>query len=201
MLPTAMTGTMIVSATAGVRPGISGVRCETRSSASIPSSPRSALSTPGGWSASLTWTRPRERLRASAPRAPAGSTWIRWEPGRRYIVRQVPEADGAWCLCREPALWWREAPEPEALLITSPARFADADPEPAVPAWSAGSDGVGPALQAPDGAPVRWLLMDGYVYDIRADQTQPPWQEGRWAVNEWRPQPWREILADPLEEM
>ena len=33
----------------------------------------------------------------------------------------------------------------------------------------------------PDGAPVRWLLMDGYVYDIRADQDQPPWQEGRWA--------------------
>jgi hypothetical protein len=132
---------------------------------------------------------------------PAGSTWIRWEPGRRYIVRQVPEAGGAWCLCREPALWWRDAPEPEALLITSSARFADTDPEPAVPAWAPGSDGVGPSLQAPDCAPVRWLLMDGYVYDIRADQTLPPWQEGRWAVNEWRPQPWREILADPLEEM
>ena len=22
--------------------------------------------------------------------------------------------------------------------------------------------------------PVRWLLMDGYVYDIRDDQDQPP---------------------------
>jgi len=27
--------------------------------------------------------------------------------------------------------------------------------------------------------PVRWLLMDGYVYDIRDDQDHPPWQEGR----------------------
>jgi hypothetical protein len=91
----------------------------------------------------------------------------------------------------------RAAPDPEALLITSPARFGGTDPEPAVPAWASGSDGVGPALQAHDGAPLRWLLMDGF----RADQTQPPWQEGRWAVNEWRPQPWREILADPLEEI
>jgi len=31
----------------------------------------------------------------------------------------------------------------------------------------------------PDDAPVRWLLMDGYVYDIRDDQDHLPWQEGR----------------------
>ncbi len=38
-----------------------------------------------------------------------------------------------------------------------------------------------PALLFPDGAPVRRLLMDGYVNDIRDDQDHPPWQEGRWA--------------------
>ena len=54
-------------------------------------------------------------------------------------------------------------------------------PEPAVPAWAHGTDGVGPALLFPDGAPVRRLLMDGYVNDIRDDQDHPPWQEGRWA--------------------
>jgi hypothetical protein len=47
-------------------------------------------------------------------------------------------------------------------------------PEPAVPAWAHGTDGVGPALLSPDGARVRWLLMDGYVYDIRDDQDHPP---------------------------
>jgi hypothetical protein len=26
-----------------------------------------------------------------------------------------------------------------------------------------------PPLLSPDGVPVRWLLMDGYVYDIRDD--------------------------------
>ncbi len=48
------------------------------------------------------------------------------------------------------------------------------DPEPAVPAWAHGTDGTGPALLSPDGAPVRWLLMDGYVYDICDDQDHPP---------------------------
>jgi hypothetical protein len=38
-----------------------------------------------------------------------------------------------------------------------------------------------PRLLSPDGVPVQWLLMDGYVYDIRDDQDHPPWQEGRWA--------------------
>jgi hypothetical protein len=36
-----------------------------------------------------------------------------------------------------------------------------------------------PPCCPPDDAPVRWLLMDGYVYDIRDDQDHPPWQEGR----------------------
>ena len=58
-------------------------------------------------------------------------------------------------------------------------RSRGTDPEPAVPAWVHGTDGVGPALLCPDGAPVRWLLMDGYVYDIRDDRDHPPWQEGR----------------------
>jgi hypothetical protein len=47
-------------------------------------------------------------------------------------------------------------------------------PEPAVPAWAHGTDGVGPALLSPDGAPARRLLMDGYVYDIRDDHDHPP---------------------------
>src|SRR2546430_15074697 len=77
------------------------------------------------------------------------------------------------------------------------ALFSDADPEPSVPAWTPGTDGAGPPLLAADGAPVRWLLLDGYVYDVRDDQDQPPWQKGRWAVNEWRPQTMREMTADP----
>ncbi len=66
------------------------------------------------------------------------------------------------------------------------------------PTWAPGADGVGPALPSPDGVPGRWLPMGGYVYDIRDDQDHPPWQEGRWAVNEWRPQTWREMGAGRL---
>ncbi len=58
-------------------------------------------------------------------------------------------------------------------------RFRGTDPEPAVPAWAHCTVDVGPAVLSPGGAPVRWLLMDGYVYDIRDDQDHPPWQEGR----------------------
>ena len=54
-------------------------------------------------------------------------------------------------------------------------RSRGTDPEPAVPAWAHGTDGVGPALLSPGGAPVRWLLMDGYVYDIRDDQDHQLW--------------------------
>ena len=43
------------------------------------------------------------------------------------------------------------------------------DPEPAMSAWAHGTDGVGPALLSPGSAPVRWLPMDGYVYNIRDD--------------------------------
>jgi hypothetical protein len=57
-------------------------------------------------------------------------------------------------------------------------RSRGTDPEPAVPARAHGTDGVGPALLSPDGAPTRWLLMDGYAYDIRDNQDRPPWQEG-----------------------
>jgi len=53
------------------------------------------------------------------------------------------------------------------------------DPEPAVPAWAHCTDGAAPALLSPVSAPVRWLLMGGYVYDIRDDQDHPSWQEGR----------------------
>jgi hypothetical protein len=48
-------------------------------------------------------------------------------------------------------------------------RSPDTDPEPAVLASTLGTNSVGPALLSPDGAPVRWLLMDGYVDDIRDD--------------------------------
>jgi hypothetical protein len=112
----------------------------------------------------------------------------RWEPGGHYVVRQVPEADGAWCLCRVMSIFAWDPPVPEAVLVTSPARFGDSDPDPAVPAWAPGADGVGPLLLGADGSPVRWVLLDGYVYDIRADLDWPPWRKGRWAVNEWRPQ-------------
>jgi hypothetical protein len=57
-----------------------------------------------------------------------------------------------------------------------------------------------PALLSPDGAPVRWLLTDGYVYDIRDDQDYPPWQEGRWASMNGVRRSWRETLASPLED-
>jgi hypothetical protein len=54
-------------------------------------------------------------------------------------------------------------------------------PEPAVPHGLTAPTASAPPLLSPDGVPVRWLLMDGYVYDIRDDQDHPPWQEGRWA--------------------
>jgi hypothetical protein len=94
-----------------------------------------------------------------------------------------------------------DPPVPEAALVTSPARFGDADPDPAVPAWAPGTDGVGPPLLDAGGTSVRWLLLDGYVYDIRADLDYPPWQKGRWAVNEWRPQTIREMDANPLDQL
>ena len=73
-------------------------------------------------------------------------------------------------------------------------------PEPAVPAWAHGTDGGGPALLSPDGVRARWLLMNGYIYDIRDDQTTR--QAGRpLGVNEWRPQTWRETLASPMGEI
>lgn len=129
--------------------------------------------------------------------AAAGPAGARWEPGQQYLIRQVPEAGGAWWRCRPVSIYPQDPPAPEAVLVTSPARFGDADPEPSVPAWAPGTDGVGPSLLAADGTPVRWLLVDGYVYDIRDDQDQPPWQEGRWAVNEWRPQTTGEMKVDP----
>jgi len=55
------------------------------------------------------------------------------------------------------SIYPQDPPAPEAVLVTSP------------------------ALLAADGTPVRWLLAAGYVYDIRDDQDQPPWQKGRWA--------------------
>ena len=58
-------------------------------------------------------------------------------------------------------------------------RSRGTDPEPPCPRGLHGTDGVGPALLSPGSAPVRWLLMDGYVYDICDDQDHPPWQEGR----------------------
>ena len=53
-------------------------------------------------------------------------------------------------------------------------RSRGTDAEPAVSAWAHCTVGVGPALLSPDGAPVRWLLMDAYVDDIRDDQGSRP---------------------------
>ena len=41
------------------------------------------------------------------------------------------------------------------------------------------SGNSGQALLSPDGAQAQWLLMDGYIYDIRDDQDHPPGREGR----------------------
>jgi hypothetical protein len=138
-------------------------------------------------------------IRVEAPEG--GPAEALWEPGVHYVVRQVPEADGAWCRCRVMSIFLWDPPVPEAALVTSPARFGDADPDPAVPTWAPGTDGVGPHLLNASGASVRWLLLDGYVYDIRADLDYPPWQKGRWAVNEWRPQTTREMDANPLDQL
>ena len=72
---------------------------------------------------------------------------------------------------------------------------------PGWPAWVPGADGVGPLLLGADGSPVRWVLLDGYVYDIRADLDWPAWQKGRWAVNEWRPQTIQEMDASPIDQL
>jgi len=37
-----------------------------------------------------------------------------------------------------------------------------------------GTDSGRPRLLSPNDARVLWLLMDGYVYDIRDDQDHPP---------------------------
>jgi hypothetical protein len=50
-------------------------------------------------------------------------------------------------------------------------------------------------------AAARRRTTDGYIYDIRANLDYPPWQKGRWAVNEWRPQTIREMDADPLDQL
>jgi len=48
------------------------------------------------------------------------------------------------------------------------------DPEAAVPAWAHDTDGAGPALLSPDGAPVRWLLMDAtYTASATTRTTRP----------------------------
>ncbi len=127
-----------------------------------------------------------------------------WTPGVRYLVRQVPELGGAWARCLPDNLplfmllqnpeALAQPPQPEAVLVTSPARF-DNTPEPAVPTWAPGLDGVGPSLQGADGELVRWILLDGYVYDIRDDLYGQP---GRWPVNEWRPRRWARSLAARL---
>jgi hypothetical protein len=47
-----------------------------------------------------------------------------------------------------------------------------------------GLDGIGSMLRTQENEPARWLLTEGYFYEVRADQGHPPWQKGRWAVNE-----------------
>jgi len=54
------------------------------------------------------------------------------------------------------------------------ARSRGTDPEPAVPAWAHGTDGVGPALLSPDGALVRWLLWTAtYTTSATTRTTRP----------------------------
>ena len=41
-------------------------------------------------------------------------------------------------------------------------------------------------MLSPGGVPVRWLLMDGYVYDIRDDHDHPPRRRRVAAAHLWR---------------
>src|ERR1035441_6389552 len=52
----------------------------------------------------------------------------------------APISDGAWCRCRVMSIFLWDPPVPEAALVTSPARFGDADPDPAVPTRGPGTD-------------------------------------------------------------
>jgi hypothetical protein len=112
-----------------------------------------------------------------------GRTPARWISGQAYVVCQVPEPGGEWYRCIPTGWPWR-IPHPQALLITSPAVFGDDEPSPPVASWVPGLDGIGSILRTPEDRPARWLLTEGYFYEIRADQEQPPWHKGRWAVNE-----------------
>lgn len=165
----------------------------------------------GGWLIGFLNLTPAHTAPGVLVRSPTGEPIeALWTPGTHYLVRQVPELDGAWTRClpsdmpvlmqallmhqqgREP-----DPPRPEAMLVTDRAHFGDDEHEPAVPAWAPGLDGVGPHLTGADAEPVRWILLDGYVYDIRDDLYDQP---GRWSVNEWRPQTLGELTSDPLSE-
>src|SRR6202035_25452 len=70
-------------------------------------------------------------------------------------------------------------------------RTRGTDPEPAVPAWAHGTDGVGPALLSPRrrAGPV---AADGRLRIRHPRRPGPPALAGRPpGVNEWRPQTWR----------
>jgi hypothetical protein len=79
-------------------------------------------------------------------------------------------------------------PEPGVVLVLCCPQNGRSSPAPGAPVLNLPCPGgltaptaSAPPLLSPDGVPVRWLLMDGYLYDIRDDQDHPPWQEGRWA--------------------
>jgi hypothetical protein len=50
----------------------------------------------------------------------------------------------------------------------------------------------------PTDRPVRWLLIDGYVYDVRDHQDQP---HSRQRLMNGDPRSWRELTAGPLDEI
>jgi hypothetical protein len=152
----------------------------------------------GGWLIGFLEVTPAHTAPGILVHAPVGEPLqALWTPGVHYLVRQVPELDGAWarCLPRDLPLFMQaqdpEPPQPEAVLVTSPARFRDGEPEPPVPAWAPGPDGIGPHLLDADDEHIRLVLLEGYVYDIRDDLYG---QLGRWSVNEWRPQTFDEMI-------
>lgn len=112
-------------------------------------------------------------------RGPVPATWT---PGRRYLLGQDRDS-GRWARYLDSG-HLLVPPQLEALLVVSRARFGADATEPPVAAWVLGGDGIGVGLaDPPEGGSGRWLLLDGYVYDIHQAIDQPD----RWAVNEARP--------------
>jgi hypothetical protein len=90
-----------------------------------------------------------------------------------YALAPIPHT-AQWGLYQ----WYGPAARLLAPLVTTPAVFSDTQPTPPVDAQVVGTDGVGIPLDT-DAGPIRWLLLDGYVYYISDTHTPD-----RWTVHE-----------------